>query len=152
MTSFHAALLSRSTADCASKGSAHDRQPLARVPVRRQHRGRLVVSLDHKPVDVAVSVASRAWMAKSSMSKTSTLGPDGSVVGDLGRVVPRLEHHRRVEVGGPGPHPGRVGVTPGDLVGEELLQELDMGQVVGALRGRSCSGLAACRCAVPERR
>jgi len=52
MTSSHAALLSRSTADWTSTGVGHDCEPLARVAVRGQHRRRPVVALDADLVDV----------------------------------------------------------------------------------------------------
>ena len=60
------------------------------------------------------------------------LGPDGLVVGDLGGVVPGLEHHGRVELGRPGPQTGRGGVAALHLVGEQLLEELGVGEVVAA--------------------
>ena len=67
------------------------------------------------------------------------LGPHRVVVGDLGALVPGFEHHVRVEAGRPGPSPGRVGVTSGDLVAEQLLQELGVTEVV-ALGQRQALG------------
>ena len=65
------------------------------------------------------------------------LGPHRPVVGDLGVVVPGLEHHVRVEVGRPGPRPAESPSRRVDLVGEELLQELDVGEVVGLGQGQA---------------
>ena len=65
------------------------------------------------------------------------LGPDGPVIGDLGALVPGLEHHVRIELGRPGPHAGRGGVAAGHLVAEELLEELDVGEFVAAGQGQA---------------
>jgi hypothetical protein len=58
------------------------------------------------------------------------LAPGGLVVGHLCSVVPRLEDHGRIQVGGAGAHAGGGGVTALHLVGEQLLQELQVAQVV----------------------
>ena len=58
------------------------------------------------------------------------LGPDGPVIGDLSVVLPGLEHHVGVQLGRPGPQTGRGGITAGERVAEELLKELDVGELV----------------------
>ena len=58
------------------------------------------------------------------------LCPHRPVVGDGRGVVPRFEHHRRVELGDAGPPACGVAVASLHLVGEQLLEELGVGEVV----------------------
>ncbi|HEV2809654.1 MAG TPA: hypothetical protein VGV93_04550 [Acidimicrobiales bacterium] len=65
------------------------------------------------------------------------LGPGGLVVGDRGGRIPALHGHRRIEPGGPGPQRGRAGVAPGDLIGEDQLEELAVGEPVRLCQGEA---------------
>ena len=64
-------------------------------------------------------------------AQRAQLVADRLVEGDLGGVVPVLEAHVGVEAGGPGPQRGRGGLAPGDLVGEDELQELGVAHGAG---------------------
>ena len=62
-------------------------------------------------------------------TQRAQLVEDLVVVVDLGGGVPVLQGHVRVEPGGAGPEAGTGGFTAGDLVGEDELEELGVGEV-----------------------
>ena len=70
-------------------------------------------------------------------AKRGQLRPQSTVVADLGGIVLGLENHGGVQVGGPGPQPGRGAVPAVDLVGQHELQELGVAQVCRAKASRS---------------
>jgi hypothetical protein len=63
----------------------------------------------------------KALRALLDEAKGDQFGPDAVVIGNLGGLVPDLEHHVGVQLGRPGPQPGRGGVASLHLVAEELL-------------------------------
>ena len=48
------------------------------------------------------------------------------VVGDVGGVVPAVQGHGGLEVGGAGSELGGLGVSAGDFIGEEQFEKLVM--------------------------
>ena len=62
-------------------------------------------------------------------AQRAQLVEDLVVVVDLGGGVPVLQCHVGVESGGAGPQAGAGGLSAGDLVGEDELEELGVGQV-----------------------
>jgi hypothetical protein len=63
------------------------------------------------------------------------LGPQLLVVADRGGVVPGVQLHLGIQVGGLGAAGGGLAVAAGDLVGQQHLQEVVMRQPVGPGQG-----------------
>ena len=74
--------------------------------------------------------------AGSPAQLMTRLAPHRPVVGDGRGVVPRFERHRRVQLRDPSPPAGGVAVASLDLVGEQLLDELGVGEVVPTGQGQ----------------
>jgi hypothetical protein len=70
-------------------------------------------------------------------AQRAQLRPDGVVVGDFGGVVPAIQGHGRVELGGAGAPVGAGGLASGDLVGEDELEELGVAHAAGLGEGET---------------
>jgi hypothetical protein len=65
------------------------------------------------------------------------LGPQLPIEGDVGGVVPGLQHHGGVETRRTGAHRGGAAVTACHLVGEDELEEVLVGHVVLPCEGEA---------------